>query len=166
MNQHVTKWYVDWSEKRLGTGRMARVEQHLQSCEACRRYFDKMDALFAPVDPAALPQLQPDPYLPIRIRALAGQRAAEGRAGQQAGVILPNKVQLGLSGIMLMAAISIGVYLGKGLATYQTVTSPPDSESDLVSQYYDAFSYDGFAESWETVVGSETSGNNRDEATP
>ncbi len=166
MNKHVTKWYVDWSEKRLSAGRMTRVEQHLQTCQTCRRYFEKMDALMAPADPAALPQLQPDPYLPGRIRALSGQRSATGRGELPAGTGLPNKAQLGFSGVMLIAAIFIGGYLGKGLAAYQTTPPLSNSDSSLVVQYYDAFAYDGFTESWETVVGSETDGTDPNEVTP
>lgn len=166
MSKHVIKYYVDWSEKRLSAKQAARVEQHLHSCAGCRRYFEKMDAIFSPADPAALPQLQPDPLLPTRIRALARQRSTTERANPAIGSIFANKLQLGLSGMMMIAAIGIGVYLGKSLATPVTGADTSISESELVAQYYDTFSYESFTESWETIVSEEGNGTISDEVTP
>lgn len=149
--RHVTKNFLDWADGKLDARRQEQVETHLQSCPECRQYYEKMSAVFSEkADISALPQLEADPFLPARIKALAGKRGkehSEKRFGWQ-GI---GAIRLAFSTLMIVFAVSLGIYLGKGLATSQQY-----SESDLISDYYQAFNQQSYSDNWEYVLEEES----------
>jgi predicted anti-sigma-YlaC factor YlaD len=151
--RHVTKNYPDWAEGKLNARKQEQIETHLQDCPNCRRYYEKMSAVFAEkADLSALPLLEADPFLPTRIKALADERtklsydAQEGR--QWAGTF-----RLTISTMIIVAALAIGIFLGKDLATAEQY-----SESDLISDYYQAFAQQSYAANWESILEENNGG--------
>jgi len=111
-----------------------------------------MSAVFSEkADLSALPQLEADPFLPTRIKALAENEDREHakRFGWQ-GI---GAIRLAFSTLMIVFAVSLGIYLGKGLATSQQY-----SESNLVSEYYQAFNQQSYSDNWEYVLEDESGG--------
>lgn len=144
--RHVTKNYLQWAEGKLGERQRERVEAHLQSCRECREHFEKMSAVFSgKADVFSLPYLEADPFLPTRIKALAEERAKSSAAGkrwQWSGAF-----RLAFSTLMLVAALAIGIFLGKNL-----VGDAEYAASELVSDYYQEFSQQSYASSWEYIL--------------
>lgn len=150
--KHVHKMYLDWSEDRLSAKQRGAVEEHLQDCPACREYFRNMSVIFSEkADLSALPTLQPDPYLPTRIKALGGKEAGRSsrRERQWAGAF-----RWAFSALALSLAVLTGVYLGKGLAA---AAAQPYSEAQLLGEYYQAFVQQSYSEAWESLLGEENS---------
>jgi predicted anti-sigma-YlaC factor YlaD len=145
--RHVTKNYLNWAEGKLNAPQREQIENHLQDCPDCREYYEKMSAVFSEkTDLTDLPRLKTDPFLPTRIRAMAENRAKSSfdnlKGWQWAGAF-----RLAISSLMLVAAVTIGIYLGKDLAVTDQY-----SESDLVSDYYQAFARQSYAANWEYVL--------------
>lgn len=142
-NGHAKKAFLDWFEDdRLNARQRKEIERHLQSCRDCREYYRKMSrALSGEIDWSVFPRLEPDPFLPTRIRA-AAEKTPGKRSWHWRSV-----VQWSFSTLMLVAGIIIGIYLGKGLAIQKQY-----SETDIVSAYYQAFAQQSYAENWEHVL--------------
>lgn len=119
------------------------IQRHLDECARCRRYYQKMSMLLEKSDPALLPRLEPDPFLPAKIRA----RAAEGRAAR-VPVKAAGWIPLSAAAAMFFVAAATGVYLGRGLST----AARPAAESELVDSYSEAFSQESLADRWEVAV--------------
>lgn len=148
--KHVRKFYLEWAEGRLGAKQRRAVEEHLQNCPGCREYFRKMSAIFSDkADLSALPTLQPDPYLPARIKALAG---AAARRSRQQGRQWAGAFRWAFSALALSLAVLAGIYLGKGLATN---AAQPYSETQLLSDYYQAFARQSYSDAWESLLSEE-----------
>jgi predicted anti-sigma-YlaC factor YlaD len=139
----VRRKFQDWSDKRLTTGERHGVEGHLDGCDECRTYYEKMSLVFEKTDPARLPRLAPDPFLPSRIRALV-----EGRREDRVHRRTLAWLRLSAVSIMLILAATAGVYLGRGLST----TGGTTAETDIAQAYYEAFSPSDFSGVWETLM--------------
>lgn len=149
--KHVTKNFIDWADGKLDARQREQVETHLQSCLGCRRYYEKMSAVFSEkADLSALPQLDADPFLPTRIKALADKKDREDsdKWYNWQGI---GAIRLAFSTLMIVFAVSLGIYLGKGLATSQQ-----NSESDLISEYYQAFNQQSYSDNWEYILEEES----------
>jgi predicted anti-sigma-YlaC factor YlaD len=149
--RHVTKNFLDWTDEKLDARQREQIEMHLQNCPDCRTYYEKMSAVFSEkTDLSALPQLEADPFLPARIKALAGKKdrtpSDKWFGWQRIGAI-----RLAFSTLLIILAASLGIYLGKGLATSQQY-----SESDLISDYYQAFNQQSYSDNWEYVLEEES----------
>lgn len=148
--KHVHKMYLDWSEDRLSTKQRRAVQKHLQDCPGCREYFRKMSVIFSEkADLSALPNLPADPYLPVRIKALAGGETGRLRQPEHpwAGAL-----RWAFATLALFVAVLIGVYFGKNLAAK---SAPPYSETQLLGEYYQAFAQQSYSEAWESLLGNE-----------
>jgi len=152
---HVIKHFLAWSEGRAGREERLRIESHLKDCRRCRMYFDGMAELFKRLDPAFLPHLEADEYLPARIRAMA-------KDSSKAGI---RRVRFAwssfsLAGIVMIAAVVIGIFVGRGISTTSSLYDSYDEET-IVSAYYDAVSQSGLSEDWEYVLASNESDSQR-----
>ncbi|MCB0303340.1 MAG: zf-HC2 domain-containing protein [Calditrichaeota bacterium] len=142
-HEQVKKAFLDWTEGRLQDTRRAEIETHLESCEGCRRYYRQMAELLAPADPALLPQLTADPFLPTRIKALAASPEKRlGKAGNFRWV---------WTTAMFLLAMYFGVFLGKGLAEEQRSSST----TELLSEFSEVYYPQTLADNWATIFETE-----------
>jgi predicted anti-sigma-YlaC factor YlaD len=140
---HVIKYFQAFTEGRTGEKERLKVEEHLDDCKRCRKYFRKMALLLEKPDLSYLPHLQADPFLPARIKALA-----ENHSRARARRIRFAWRRLSLAGLALAAAVTIGVFLGKGLSA----ASGEYGDTEILSAYYNAFSQKGLVDDWEYIV--------------
>lgn len=149
--------YQAWCEGRLAAGELRGVRDHLDACVECRLYYERMTLLLEKTDPALLPRLAPDPFLPARIRALAEER----KRGPVRGRALA-WLRLSLAGVMLFFAATAGVYLGQELSTASRSADTAQG-TDIAEAYYEAFAPSDFSGVWESVL-DETDSNGGSEA--
>jgi predicted anti-sigma-YlaC factor YlaD len=122
MKQHVTKYFVEWSEGKLTPAQQSAVESHLLACEACKRYYHTMSEWLDVVDDTALPTLQPDPFLPTRIAAIVSER--------QKTVVRFDVVQAlryAMTAAMLVLALGLGAFIGESIAEESTFATQTQS---------------------------------------
>ena len=153
----VKKKYQDWSEDRLAAEERHDVQKHIDGCDECRAYYDKMFLLVEKTDPAFLPHLTPDPYLATRIRALAGGRRPVADRRRALGWL-----RLSAAGAALVAAAMAGVFLGRGIGAAENAAGTAEA-ADIAEAYYEAFSPSDFSGVWETVI-NNTDSNGSNEA--
>jgi predicted anti-sigma-YlaC factor YlaD len=143
--------YQDWIEGRVDDATRLDIQEHLDDCNECRSYFEKMTQLLEKPDPAHLPRLEPDAFLPAKIRGSFGRRQKQATFGKTLGWI-----RLSLASAVFALAVTAGVFLGAGLSS--AIYANEDTE--IVEAYYEAFSQSGFAEDWENVFLEESVENN------
>jgi anti-sigma factor RsiW len=150
-HRHVIKNYLDWADNRAGETERREIERHLDDCDDCRRYFEKMSRLMEGVGSDALPHLEPDPFLPARIRANAeaasGGRSAPGSKRPAFGRLAVSVLSAGV-----VVAAAVGIVIGNGLSSR---VSASEETQAIINGYYEAFSQDEFAQEWETVLVTE-----------
>ncbi|MEJ2722179.1 MAG: zf-HC2 domain-containing protein [bacterium] len=148
-DKHVISLFQVWEEDRLDAEERRVVQRHLKNCKPCREYFEKMSMLLDSTDPSLLPRLEPDPFLPARIRALYGANdGAKTGAGLPRVGALPPWLRAAFAGLMTAVAVAAGVYLGRGLATPRST----NGDTAIVTAYYEAVAQTGFAGSWGDVI--------------
>ena len=146
--KHIAKHFQDWSEGRLDGEAQRLIETHLEECAECRMYFERMSSLLERSTASDLPRLEPDPFLPGRIRGLA----EESSTPAPRGLLRPlGWLRLSYYAILFAAAVAGGVYVGQGAAAW----SSGDGDDQLLTGYYEAFSQSGFADDWEQLVTAE-----------
>jgi predicted anti-sigma-YlaC factor YlaD len=151
--KHVTRQFQAWLEGTLESGDRLRIARHLESCEDCSTYFAAMSRLLEKPTAADLPRLEADPFLPTRIRAMAGKT----RAGS--GLPVVRRRALGWVGLSLMSAmcvlaVAIGVHIGKDLSA----AASRNGDTEIISAYYDAFSPSELADDWAQLIATEDEG--------
>ncbi|MGD9899684.1 MAG: zf-HC2 domain-containing protein [Calditrichaceae bacterium] len=146
MEKHVKIFFQDWLEQRLSEIRKQEIEDHLKNCESCSHYFVTMSELIQRPAVKNIPVLQPDPYLPMRVEALAREK----RTGENNG-LRGRFIHWGLNGALAAAAIWIGVFLGAGLTDTNGSTT---NESEIALAYYEAFSQNNIADQFEAAIQS------------
>ncbi len=148
-HRHVINRFLDWSDNRAGEPARFEIQSHLDECDDCRRYFEKMSSLMEGVGSDALPHLEPDPFLPARIRARADAKD-NGR------VTLPRPVfgrlAASLVGIAVLVVAAAGVLIGSGLSSRAIASEETQA---IINAYYEAFAQDEFAQEWETLLEPE-----------
>lgn len=148
--RHVIKRFPQWSDGRVTGPERVEIQRHLEACDECRGYFDKMTRLVGAIGPDALPRLQPDPFLPSRIRAVvraAGAAPTTATRGGRRPVF--GRLAVSLMGVAVVAATAAGIVIGSGLSSQ--VSAGAETQA-IVSGYNDAFTQDDLAEEWETVL--------------
>lgn len=142
MSKHVIKNFLAWKEN--STIGNESIDNHLAQCITCRKYYEKMSLLLDRTDIPRNPKLQPDPYLPARIVALANaQSSAHGKG-------FVNAARWSLASLTFALAVFIGIVLGKGLAAPSTQYKT----SEIISAYYNAVSQENFSSGLESIVES------------
>lgn len=145
--------YLAWDEDRLDPAERRKIQRHLEECTNCRAYFEKMSLLLDTLDPSLLPALEPEPYLPTRIRALADRKGTTGLRRAVAWA------RVSLATFAVVVAAFSGVYLGASLTTAQSSVD----DSEIIGAYYEAFSPSEFMDGWEDLFenGEEINGRGR-----
>lgn len=155
-HERIIRRYQGWIEGGLGTEERREIERHIGECDDCRAFYVKMTRLLEKTDPALLPLLTPDPFLPARIRAMAGYgktRPETLATARRAGLAWFGHRRLewarvSLAGAALLLAVTAGVFLGRGLSANNSYAQ----ESELASAYYEAFAPTDIAGGWADVV--------------
>jgi predicted anti-sigma-YlaC factor YlaD len=147
-HERIIRRYQGWIEGSLGTEERREIERHVGECGECRTYYETMSGLLEKIDPARLPHLVPDPFLPARIRAMTENRQARPVDRRAAWA------RRSLAGAALLLAVTAGVYLGRGLS----VNTGLAEGTDLAEAYYEAFSPTDIAGGWADVM-NQTSSN-------
>jgi predicted anti-sigma-YlaC factor YlaD len=130
------------------------VQTHLDDCAECRMYFERMSRLLERPESSDLPRLEPDPFLPARIRAMADDSSADRARATAPGRAIAKPLgwlRLSSLGVMFVVAVAAGVYLGQSIALPRI----QNGDSQLVSSYYEAFSQSSFADDWEQLLDTD-----------
>jgi predicted anti-sigma-YlaC factor YlaD len=140
---HVKKHFQAWSEGKLDSEAREGVERHIEACVECRGYFSRMSAFLEKPHAGDLPRLEPDPFLPTRLRAGGSNR-------RRAVTGWPRWLQASFAGVALVAAVAAGIYLGAGAAR-----EPVNGETQLLTGYYEALSQSGIGDNWDQIMGAD-----------
>jgi anti-sigma factor RsiW len=147
-HRHVISQFLDWNENRTGDTERLEIQRHLDDCGDCRRYFEKMSRLMEGVGADALPHLEPDPFLPARIRAVA--ETAKTPPGSKYPVF--GRLAVSVMSATVVLAAAAGIVIGSGLSSR---VSASEETQTIIEGYYEAFAQDEFAQHWETVLESD-----------
>jgi hypothetical protein len=148
-DRHVIKQFQDWFEQRLDEDQNRLIENHIQHCENCNRYFVGMKSLLEGTDPARLPHLEPDAFLPARIRALADSR---GGSETPRALPLPGRLGFSVMGLSLVAAAVAGLFFGSALSARANETELAAGQA-IAGAYYEAVSQHDISDEWAYVLG-------------
>lgn len=141
--RHIRKFFLEWQEKKLNPPKLAEIETHLRTCEKCSKYFSKMQLLLSEPELSSIPELQPDAFLPTRIREMAKQN----EKGTKFFESWKMRFRLTLGTTMIIVALTVGVFLGKWMSGNGSI-----SETQIVLSYSPMFSNQGVGDYWDGVV--------------
>jgi predicted anti-sigma-YlaC factor YlaD len=136
-DMHVKGNFLAYHEKKLHAATLRMVEEHLNQCVSCSSYYRMMDEIVSAADRAMLSDIEPDPYLPSRVKALV-----EGRAVRRRYATEHAWVRAALGAVMLFVAVGIGIFLGQGIA----VTNSANDSASIATTYLEAFTQRGFGD--------------------
>jgi len=148
-HRHVINRFLDWTENRVGEKARLEIQRHLDGCDDCRRYFEKMSKLMEGLGSDAIQRLQPDPFLPALIRARAQAKHA-GRLTLARPVFGP--LAASLLGVAVVGAAVAGILIGGGLSSRAIAGEETEA---IVNSYYEAFSQHEFVQDWEAALEPE-----------
>src|SRR5947209_327768 len=131
MIDHVTKLFLEWHEDTISEQHRTKVNSHLEQCSTCRMYFEKMSAVIDDPSLLKLKEIQANPNLPARIRAL--------KAGYEQRHRHYPILRWSFAGAGAVLGIIIGIYLGKGLPGIEQTSQ---SGTDL-SEYHNVIAQHG-----------------------
>jgi hypothetical protein len=143
VNHHsdIRSLFLLWSEQKLDQQRVIELEEHLKGCKPCSQYFDAMSAALLPG--ASLQRgLVPDPYMPIRIRALAKESASISPSGKDM------VIRWSLRAVAFTAAVVLGIYMGEKLSYQPSLVT----EQHIISEYSSYLGESGIGERWQTIA--------------
>ena len=120
---------------------MKELEDHLKGCRSCRQYFDTMSDALLPGETLQR-GLVPDPYMPVRIQALAKELSSTLPSGKDI------VVRWSLRAVTFAAAVVLGVYMGDKLANQPLVVT----DQYIISEYSSYLGENGIGERWQTVA--------------
>lgn len=138
--KHVISQFQDWFEQSLQEDELRAIDTHLEHCSKCRDYYSKMASLIETPEEESFPELEPDPYLATRVRAMAHKEAHGFKA--------LHWLRWTLVGAASSIAILVGVELGNSLYT----ATQTDTGTEIVSTYYEALSQQSIADQWQDVI--------------
>ncbi len=147
--KHFKYLFMKYQEKRLSAGELNSLNLHLKECAECREYFRRADSIFNTDLTPAL-ELEPDQYLPARIKALADRNRREKLLEKKLKV-----KQFSLVSLASAAAVAIGIFLGSGFNNYSIQST---QRSGVYSAYYNAFSQQSVADKLESALSAELGG--------
>lgn len=142
-NKHIKDFFLDWYELKLNNRKMEMIERHLDDCNECRLYYDKIQNILNNPDTTKIPNLQPDLFLPTKIKELAKQK--DNKDGFYE--FFKNRIQISCGVVTIIFALTIGIFLGKWMSSTNGVT-----EVEIVSSYSSMFSNEGIGQVWENIV--------------
>ena len=148
-HRHLTYLYLEFREKKLPESIMNEIERHLSVCPECEEYFQKMDLLFNVKNLWKIIDLEPDPYLPSKVTMLMSNNPRPGRKQFR-----PRLIPLTVGTAALALAVSLGIFLGKGIApSVEKVDS-----TTIAATYIESFQQHGFGDHWGMALDSTVGG--------
>lgn len=130
-----------WIEGTLGDGRRGAIAHHLSECAECRRYFQTLSASLKPSAVRTEKMLDADPYLPIRVKALAAER--RGQRGLRGELALRWTWRTAA----FVLAMLLGIFIGESLSYRpQEIT-----DHHIVYEYSNVFWDSGIESRWQTI---------------
>ncbi|MGH1363503.1 MAG: hypothetical protein ACRBF0_08100 [Calditrichia bacterium] len=142
MKNSLQEYLTDWLNNTLDSETRKWVEEQLKQDPKMEAYFNSMAELLNEPGKKPLPELEVDPFLATRIKASRVNEASRIARGWK---------QLSLSGAMLALAITMGVFLGKGLAEQGST----ESYSNDLDIYSSVLTQDVFGDSWSEDLSTE-----------
>lgn len=142
-NQHIKKYFLEWSEEKLSSNQIEMIKNHLVHCDECREYYTKMEAFLAEPDSSDLPRLQADFFLPTKIKELAKQNGSKRSLRASKKI----KYQLTFGTIIVFFALISGIFMGKWISQ-----TPAISETEVVLSYSSMLSDDGINQVWDNIA--------------
>ena len=134
--------FQDWFENRQSDEKRSQLEYHLDECPECQAYYDRMMSLLQRPDDDLFPELQPDPFMATRIKAIATDSGNTGR-------LHPIRwLKWTLVGAAASFAIIIGVEMGNSLYSVTQYSSG----KEVAVTYYQACNQNGIADQWQDVI--------------
>lgn len=147
-SQHIKKYLLEWLDDKLSPDQMKMIKDHLVHCRECREYYAKMEVFLTKPDSPGLPRLQPDYFLPTKIKELA-KKNGRNRALRASKKI---KYQITFGTIIVFFALISGIFMGKWISQ-----TPAVSETEVVLSYGSMLSDDGINQVWDNI-GTQTNG--------
>ncbi len=143
---HLKNDFLDWWEDRLSPRKKEKIERHLQDCSACREYFQRMSAFFAPPDRTIVPSLPVQPWEKTRFTALleSQQKISSGGAFHQKW-----KGALAWLAISFLALLS-GFWLSQNLSSKASF----NPEALAFTESFQSVNETSFDEMFEQLVSS------------
>lgn len=139
--------YPAYADGMLRESDRSALLRHLEECDRCRRTFDILGRTLAPGSKHA-ERLSLDPYLPVRIRAIASDRHPS-----RPHVLAP-ALRWSLGSLAFTLALALGIYLGQDLSR-----STNDSTiDDPVSEFALSLSGSDLADRLSSAVGENDGG--------
>ena len=128
-HKKIIKNLLSWMEGKITREQRRAIDQHLQECPDCRKYYQTMQEILENPDVSSLPHVEADPYLATRIQS------------GEAGIMVSHQKISHFDGLrwsfvsaLLFIGISLGAFMGYSLFQPENTT-----DSGLVSAYYQAF---------------------------
>ena len=140
---HMKKYFLDWHERKLSQPELDAIKNHLKSCAECKEYFNKMQLFLDKPELPAIHEIQPDPFLPTRIK----QAAKETNIRITLLDSWKMRFRWTFGTAMIIVALMVGVFLGKWMSGNGGV-----SETEIVLSYSSMFSNQGVGEFWDDII--------------
>lgn len=141
-HSHIRSLLLPWIELTLNEDQRQLVGEHLKECSFCRQYFDVMSQALLPSPDVSQDTLQPDPYLPTRVKAMADQSGAAARKRKNVVALWT------LRSALFVIAVVFGIYLGEGLSNQPSTVT----EQNLIAEYSALFEAGGIADRLQSVA--------------
>lgn len=154
-NKHVKDYFLDWFELKLNNNKVKMIENHLEECNECRVYYDKVQNMLNNPDTTNLPKLQPDLFLPTRIKELAKGQKEKHKILE----LLKSKIQVSFSTAIIIFGLGVGIFLGKWISN-TNMEANTLSETEIISSYSSMFSDEGLGQVWSNFT-IENNGENQ-----
>ena len=143
-HKHIKSKFSDWSDGNLPGTEMNEIEQHLSACTDCKKYFDLMSDLVSPDSKTILKELEPDPFLPTRIKAIAGNGVKH--SGSKPAISRSRWMFITLASSL---AILLGIMLGQGLYNSR---QNYNSSNSIISAYSQLYAHESLSDHFESAI--------------
>jgi anti-sigma factor RsiW len=130
-----------WVEGKLDAGRRSVIAHHLEECPDCRRYFETLSVSLVPTGTRPVMILAADPYLPVRVRAIAAERAAQAEFRDGAALRWTWRTAA------FVLAMLLGIFIGESLS----YRSPQVTDHHIVYEYSSSLWDSGIESRWQTI---------------
>ena len=141
-HSHIRSLLLSSIEGTLDDVQQRAVEDHVASCDSCRRYFETMSTALLPATDRRSPGLVLDPFLPVRVKAIARQSSARKGTGLSAAFSWSFRT------VAFLVAVVLGIVLGEKLSTQAT----PVTSQRIIAEYSAIFTTQGIDDRLQTVT--------------
>ncbi len=144
-DKHIKHLVIDLLENKLSDEKKRSVKNHLNRCGECGVYYNQMQKILTPAGTDILPELDPDPFLPTRVKANAQPKNISKKN------ISTLIIRWSLITAASFAAILIGILLGTRLSKNQAAYN----NREIITAYSEAFYPQGIGDKFEYTLYSK-----------